>query len=368
MFTTKCVSCGEVVGHGPECSLCKNIYHFSCAGITERGFNRLGVGRRSWSCSPCRDDNTVHTPCPSPMVPQEDCPAGSSTPLSRPAASPAQPTVPRFSSGLPPDRSTLKPTCESSVLPSDMPNLAVLEEILSKINALQSQFDTISSIQADLKVVILDIGELKTCLNARIDEISNRVTTIEAQVSSMEHTNKEVVELKNTVKSLLEQNDKNEQWVRRSNIQFNGIPQRGSDNLITIMQNLANLSGFPLDPNIDIDFVTRVAIKNDTMGNKCKPVILKMQSRYKKDNFLASLRRLKTIKASDIGFAGVNERIYANDHLSSRNKYLFHLAKTKANDKNYKYCWVRNCTIMVRRDDSSPILYINSEDALNKIS
>lgn len=366
MFTSHCVRCDEVVGHGPECSKCKRKYHFNCGGISERGFNRLGTGRSSWLCSPCRDGNTVDVPCPTPITPQEDCSARPSTPLTGPASPSAQPTVPSFSSGLPLERCSPGPTRE--LTPSAMPHLAILEEISRKINSLQSQFDIITSIQADLKVVKSDIGELKASLNSRIDDISNRVTNIEAQLSATECTNTEVVELKNSVKSLLDEGCKNEQWVRRSNIQFNGIPQKGSDNLIAIMQNLANLSGFPLDPNIDIDFVTRVAVKNDTEGNKCKPVILKMQSRYKKDNFLASLRRLKIIKASDIGFSGVNDRIYANDHLSARNKYLFHLAKTKANEKNYKYCWVRNCTIMVRRDDSSPIVYINSEEALNKIS
>lgn len=101
-------------------------------------------------------------------------------------------------------------------------------------------------------------------------------------------------------------------------------------------------------------------------SKKPKPIILKMQSRYKKDDFLVSLRKLKNITAGDIGFTGVTSRIYFNDHLSSRNRQLFQRAKLIAKEKNYAYCWVRNCTIMVRKTDKSPVLHITSEDSLKK--
>ncbi|CAH2215767.1 jg6620 [Pararge aegeria aegeria] len=87
-------------------------------------------------------------------------------------------------------------------------------------------------------------------------------------------------------------NVKNEQWVRRSNIQINGIPKRKDENLVNVITNLAKKSGYKLDPARNIDFVTRIAVKNDVDNSYPKPIIIKLLSRYKKDDLLSCLRRL----------------------------------------------------------------------------
>lgn len=93
-----------------------------------------------------------------------------------------------------------------------------------------------------------------------------------------------------------------------------------------------------------------------------------MQARYKKDDFISSLRKLRNLKTSDLGIAGSLNRIYINDHLSGFNKYLLREAKQRVAHKQYQHCWVRNCTVMVRKSDKAPVLFITSEEALNKIS
>lgn len=152
-----------------------------------------------------------------------------------------------------------------------------------------------------------------------------------------------------------------------SNIQINGVPQKNGENLINVIKLLAEKCNYHLCPDTDVDFVTRVASKNDIDKTKPKPIILKMQARYKKDDFLTSLRKLGSIRARDIGFPGVQSQIYVNDHLSTRNKVLLREAKRKTKEQGYRYCWVRNCTIMVRKTDISPVLHISSDECLKKI-
>lgn len=352
MFTSKCASCVKVVGDGPECSICRNRFHFACGGITERGFSRLGSGRASWMCATCRD-------VPPAAMETSDI---ETVAVSTPGCS-------KFSSGLPLNKSSTS-TPKQGIVPEDRLNpsfLILLNEVSSKITNMQAEMKLIHVIQQDLQQVRSDIGDLNKTINARLDQLSARVDAIESQVSVVEGLKTEVDALKVQVGAVLEEGYKSEQWVRRSNIQINGVPQKNGENLIKIVKSLADRSGFPLVPETDIDFVTRVAVKNDVEGKKCKPVILKMQSRYKKDDFLVSLRRLKDVKACDVGFAGMTGRIYFNDHLSSRNKHLFQQAKLRAKEKNYTFCWVRNCTIMVRKTEKSPVLHITSEESLKKI-
>ncbi|XP_073964933.1 uncharacterized protein [Choristoneura fumiferana] len=245
---------------------------------------------------------------------------------------------------------------------------ALLNDIVLKLTTLQTQFSAIQGIRTDLSQVKSDIAEMRSSIDSKLDSLAGRMNAIESRVGVLEESKMELDEVKKAINGVIIDTRRNEQWARRSNIQINGVPETRGENLVSIVKTLAALSGFELNTSTDVDFVTRVAVRNDTDSAKPKPIVLKMQARYKKDDFISALRKLKNLKASDIGFANCSNRIYINDHLSAFNKYLLREAKRRANQKQYQFCWVRNCTIMVRRNENSPILYITSEEALNKIS
>ncbi|KAI5641577.1 hypothetical protein NE865_06334 [Phthorimaea operculella] len=248
---------------------------------------------------------------------------------------------------------------------------AVHDEYVTKNNlrdVIREEFKKLSlSMREELQQVREDIAGIKKLMGADIGKLTKRIENVESRVSALELMRSDVDKLKAKIKDMEVDQRRNDQWVRRSNIQIDNVPQKKDENLINLIKVLATKSGFNLNPETDIDFVTRIAVKNDTDQKKIKPIVLKMQSRYKKDEFISSLRSIKNLKASDIGFAGDDSRVYVNDHLSTYNKYLLKQARARKEERNYKYCWVRNCTIMVRRDDTSPILHITSEEALNKI-
>lgn len=358
MFTSKCAGCMEMVGDGPECSICKKKFHFPCGGITERGFSRLGSGRATWMCATCRDASQVGLEVSS----LEEVPV--STPRSK-----------KMSSGLPletrkPSTSTPRQadTAEADDNKPSPSYIDLLNDMSAKITNIQTEMKIVRVIQQDLQQVKSEISNLKDTVNTRLDQLVSRVDDIETRVSVIDTLKEEIDNLKVQMKAVLDEGHKNEQWVRRSNIQINGVPQKNGENLVRIIKTLAERCNFPLQPDTDIDFVTRVAVKNDVEGKKSRPIILKMQARYKKDDFLASLRKLKDVKASDIGFPGLNARIYFNDHLSARNKSLFQKAKLRVKEKDYAFCWVRNCTIMARKTETSPVLHITSDESLKKIT
>lgn len=244
----------------------------------------------------------------------------------------------------------------------------MLLQMSQQMDVILKKLDSVSSIEADIKQMKGDIMVLNSNLSKSIEELTHRISDVENRVTEVEQLRSEVNELRKTVADLTEDNSRNEQWVRKSNIQINGVPQKQGENLISILSRLADYCNFSLKPDTDIDFITRIATKNDTDVKRPKPIIVKFQARYKKDDFLAALRKMKGIKCSDIGFVGVDDRIYANDHLSTKNRYLLQQAKAKVKAKNYAFCWVRNCTVMVRRNEKSPIIYITSADALKKIT
>ena len=344
-----CLACGKVIKYQGEkltCVLCKVNYHYLCLNITTATFNSNKTEwNKSWSCTDCSNVNRRKRGDDTPVRVNQSNPKGCST----------ENPVPSLSALVKDyDTTTMKPD--------------TLNAILDKLSVIERQFSAIGMIQSDLSFIKNDVADLKQTLNAQLEVLSGRVNGIETRVEVLEKYKSDICDLKAELQTMRDDQRKNEQWVRRSNIQINGVPEAKGENLMNIVSTLATVSGFALNPNVDIDFVTRVAVKNDSDAKVTKPIILKMQSRYKKDDFISALRKVKNLAATHLGFHGNQNRVHINDHLSTFNKALLNKARGLAKEKGYAYCWVRNCTIMVRRTEKSPILFITSEESLKKIS
>ncbi|XP_063630212.1 uncharacterized protein LOC134801547 [Cydia splendana] len=368
---SSCQSCDLLINNNDylQCTACSGLYHLSCLDLTlEQALNV----RQAWLCSFCSSVNTRRRRNDNTPV-QRAAFDDSVMSLDDSHAADRPPLVVRTDNSnllvTPPNsyHEIRNISGNSSSLLTSGPE-AVLHDILTKVSALQTQFSAIQAIQSDLSQVKNDIAEMRSSIDSKLTDLAGRMSTIESRVTALEECKAELDDVKKAIGDVINDSRRNEQWVRRSNIQINGVPETKGENLFTILKSLADLSGYSLNTNTDVDFVTRVAVRNDSDGAIPKPIIVKMQARYKKDDFMASLRKLRNLKASDLGYSTSLNRIYVNDHLSTYNKYLLKEAKQRAKQKKYQFCWVRNCTVMVRRDEKSPVLYIGSEEALNKIS
>ena len=78
-------------------------------------------------------------------------------------------------------------------------------------------------------------------------------------------------------------------------------------------------------------------------------------------------KHLKSEHENNNKIAASNKNKYANDQLTISNKKLFWLAMNKKKSINWKFAWVREGKIMVKKDESSPIIYIRKEEDIGKI-
>lgn len=223
-------------------------------------------------------------------------------------------------------------------------------------------------LSAEIKTVKDEISSIKSSLefmNGKYEELSKRLNCVDKEMKLLSTKTLEIGELHSSMDNLLKDSGNKEQWARRSNIEIVGVPQKKNENLISIIKEIANSADFQLDPSMDIDFVTRVAPKNND-SKKIKPIVVRFLTRWKKDDFLSHVRKFK-LKCSDIGFPNNSSLIYLNDHLTSANKALLQATKKLAKEKGFSYVWVKNCTIMARRCDTSPVLHILQQSDLKKI-
>ena len=60
-------------------------------------------------------------------------------------------------------------------------------------------------------------------------------------------------------------------------------------------------------------------------------------------------------------------RLFFNENLTRANKELFWRARSKGNEKQYKYVWVKNAKIYAKKTESTPVLRINCVSDLGLI-
>ena len=301
-----CATCSESVSDYTLCSSCQKQNCFHCSNVTEAGFRKLGVDRKAvWKC----------------------------------------------------------PTCRTAPPPSQEADIAV---ILRKLDEVTQKLDQIPKLISDFNTLKSDIQDLKeSCqfTSEKVVEFSASLDGLSGRVKSLENLKVDVDTFRSDLTTLQQDGCNRDQLSRMNNVEIKGIPYKSGENLFTIVENVAKFVDYPF-PRNQINYISRFPVHN----SKDKSILLSFVNRYIKEEFIAAARFKKSLLSSDLGFSNTNTKVFINDHLTAANKKLLTQAKTRTNEKNYKYIWVKFAKIHIRKNDQSPVIIINTANDLNKIN
>ena len=100
-----------------------------------------------------------------------------------------------------------------------------------------------------------------------------------------------------------------------------------------------------------------------------KNIIIKFLSKIHRYGFLNAAKFAKKIEENRQGFKipGILERCFVNEHLPPQTKLLLKQTRQKALTNHYKFVWVQNGNVLVRKAENSNIIHISSMDDLGKL-
>lgn len=255
----------------------------------------------------------------------------------------------------------------------------------SVIGSISVDHDEDTFTSATAMGILRNIQSEITSLNKKYDEVLTSVNFCSDQISYFEDTMKkfndklsqlqkiteENVELKKTVQSLSDRVEVLEQNTRANNLEIQGVPEKNNENLYDILGKIGDHIQCTISKSM-IDSVHRVFQQSQQSKNLPKPIIVKFISKQKKEEILASAKNTRSSYNNPIGpgliIDNVSKKLFINEHLTGKNKSLLMKSKNKAKEVNIKYIWVRNGTIFARKDDTSRILKISSEEDLNNLN
>lgn len=311
-MSSTCNQCNKVVqtADSMKCLTCKNQVHISCAKITSAIFKKMSEeDRETWICAKCK---TGQSPLPS------------------------------------------------------NPNSVDSSILLTEIKKLSSQLHSMNSKLVSFERTIVHN-------NSIIEDYTNKILVLEEKLKKVDKLEAEVIELKKFVTYLDKTNNEREQQLLSNNIEIFGLTEKHDENLTSSLMKIASNVGQVIKEE-DIEFITRSNPRHHSQDGiaaaprdaRPRNVVAKFISKRKKDELLAAIKKKKGVDCKSLGVAG--GKLFVNDHLTRKNKFLLRSAKEFKNLNKYDFLWVRNSKIYLRKNITSPAILVSSQTLLDNLT
>lgn len=218
-----------------------------------------------------------------------------------------------------------------------------------------------SAIKAELTSVKMSMGFINTSFEEFKEEIKSlRQELTEVKKENIEHQ-KENKKLSSELKEIRKELTELKQYGRRNNVELKGVPVAENENMRDTIEKVAKCLSIAHSDH-DIDAAHRVPTKGSTPPN----IVVRFVSRTSRDNFLRAAKKHR-LNSSMLGFED-NTPVYVNEHLCPENKVLLGKAIQAKREKNWKFAWVADGKILMRKSENSRVLHVSCVEDLNKVN
>lgn len=326
-----CAACAERITVVEDSILCtggcESHYHFYCGGFTEKSFRKLAKDTRSrWKCIGCKTrrgtTQVLDVNNPQPICSQK--PVDSSE--------------------------ILNPVKQSVQDPSDMG--VFMGEIRKLKIFIEDQFSDYSESLNYHEVIVKE-------LTTTIQSLKNEISELKKENASLKSDNNLI---KVEIESLKSETLELQQYSRRSNLEISGLPETQGEDTKQLVTSVLNVLNIHNQENIVVAHRVPTAKKDIA-----KPIIVQFTSKFERDKCIAAAKP-KRLLASDVSDRFDSVPVFVNEHLAPGIKRLLYLSKQYKLEQNFKYCWVKDGKIFLRKEDNSRVIRVKKESDLFNLS
>lgn len=299
------------------CNKCKLSFHNNCLNISDTNFKKMATKKKSnWNCPKCKERSRS----PSPSTDDEE-------------------------EGRIDQIMKIVRRCLTSEFKEFNDKLNILPELKESINFISAEY-------VDLKKMFTESLSTIKSLQSENDQLKIEMRDLNARVTHFE------------------------QLARETNVEIQCVPEHKMENLASIVKILGTVISRPIADS-EILAIHRVPkVKPDS--SRPKSIIVKLPSLRARDEILAAVssfnKKNKTNKLNSAhlginGINGINSPVYVSEHLTPANKALHAATRIKAKEANYKFVWIRNGRILVRKDENTAhAMVIRNHDSLASLT
>lgn len=340
-----CAGCLHVI-ETPEylqCCLCHKIYDLLCANVPDKSLYEtiMMEHKEKWICQGCKNSQ-----------PKND---NKNTPVrgtKQAVVMPGSPTVEEHESSyrnITFRKASNTKNSPSICAPETAPvGISSVDRLIEEISLLRKDLHEVRSEFRDFKNAIIDLTASMNLCNQRIDDLSNRVDSLErAQTAEKSSDISSLIRNMEDIK--IDINDR-EQESLANDIEISGIPEEGIEAVTHVVLTVANKVGITLEER-DIVSAERVGPGRPTgeVSPRPRPIVVRFARRSCRDQLLKAVRVRRGLTTADMGLTTAPQSFYVNERLTRYNRQLFYHARKATEEAKWKYAWTRGGRIYVRR-------------------
>ncbi|XP_028035986.1 uncharacterized protein LOC114247272 [Bombyx mandarina] len=240
-----------------------------------------------------------------------------------------------------------------------------MSEMKSMFNLFKTQQD--KSIEKIYEVVE-QIKNQNDSIQSSINFLSEKYDALNKQIVNLEtETRNNLIYIQELENKL----EKNEQNIRAPCVEIRNIPGREKetkDDLLSILWKITDTLNVPVE-NHEIKDIFRISTKKNPSK---KTIIVEFTTNLKKEKFIRMYKKHNKgnnkLGTVNVGMSGPDMPIFISENLTAKKKRVFYLSRDFAKCNDYRYCWVSNGKIFIRKNDGSPQHLINEEADLRKLN
>lgn len=256
------------------------------------------------------------------------------------------------------------------------------------------QDNTIAKMLTDQNMILTklsaDIDEIKTqnaqmqLTNAEIRKANEEIVTsmgflnnkFEDLKKEVEELRKERLELGQYIGTLEKKVQDLQRMTRSAGIEIRNLPQPSNESTTGLAKTVCNIGeavGLHISES-ELRDVYRLPGKSPATSTSPRPIIVEFTTVQKKQTLISAVRSYNKDKGKDdkmntsiIGISGPRHPVYIADHLPLSTKKLFYQAREFAKTNGYKFCWISNENIFLRKLEGDKQILIHSEKSLHDV-
>ena len=200
-------------------------------------------------------------------------------------------------------------------------------------------------------------------MGKQFDDFSNKMDTILKELKDLKLENSKILSenklLKDEIIIINQKIDELEQKSIGNAIELKGIPKTVNENCCDIVQVIAKKS----NSNITLKSAYRI----HSSDNKTNIIAAEFETSDMRKDFLSKVKSLRLNANMIHNSWSTDSKIYVNERLTKNRRILFSKTRLACKEKRYKYVWVNNAEILVKKDDGEKTLRIKSDKDIKKL-
>lgn len=216
----------------------------------------------------------------------------------------------------------------------------------------------------EILMVLKEILASQQFISSKYDELLKRNQELETMCSKLKTEN---VEMKTEMNELKQNTRKIENTLNRGKIEIHGIPYEHDEDIKNIIIKIGKNFEVPIKKEDIAEAYRMRKAKHSNEAQKNSPLVVTFVRREDKQKFLC-MRKNRSLFSDEINIKGVRSQIFINEYLSKTTKNLFWKAKKVKLEQQYKFLWINNGNILLRKTENSKVIQVSSEEDIENLS